>query len=107
MRRARTLVAATALGFAALTVAVPAAYADSPADSSSSSEKTWSGGDGGKWEENKTDGTWKTPHGGPHAGIGFLDEGAGLATGGVLIAGGLGLGYVALRRGSATGAARA
>ncbi|WP_436772274.1 hypothetical protein [Yinghuangia sp. YIM S09857] len=107
MRRARTLVAGAALGFAALTIAVPSAHADSHTPESSSTEKSWSGGDGGKWEEKKRSGEYKAPQGGPHAGIGILDDGAGLATGGALIAGGLGLGVHALRRRTTTGAAQA
>lgn len=107
MRRARTLVAGTALGFAALTLAVPAAHADShapePAAGSSENtpEKSWSGGEGGKWEENKK------PQGGPHAGIGALDDNAGLAAGGVLVAGGLGLAAYAVRRRPSVGGAQA
>ncbi|UGQ10790.1 hypothetical protein LO772_28850 [Yinghuangia sp. ASG 101] len=108
MRRVRTLVAGTALGFAALTLAVPAAHADShgsgPAagsSDSSSPDKSWSGGESGKWEENKK------PHGGPHAGIGALDDNAGLAAGGVLVAGGLGLAAYAVRRRPVVGGARA
>lgn len=105
MRRVRTLVAGTALGFAALTLAVPAAHAEShaPGDSSGSSspEKSWTGGDSGKWEETKK------PHGGPHAGIGALDDNAGLAAGGVLVAGGLGLAAYALRRRPVVDGARA
>jgi uncharacterized low-complexity protein len=52
------------------------------------------GSDGKSWKENKS------PHGGVHTGIGgsFLDDGAGLATGAALIAGGVGLGVYALRR---------
>ncbi|HSA49811.1 MAG TPA: hypothetical protein VLH10_06825 [Yinghuangia sp.] len=106
MRRVRTLVAGTALGFAALTFAVPAAHADShasdPAASSDSSDKSWGGSsEGGKWEENKK------PHGGPHAGIGSLDNSAGLAAGGVLVAGGLGLAAYAVRRRPVAGGAQA
>lgn len=101
MRRVRTLVAGTALGFAALTLAVPAAHADSHApgassgSSDSSADKSWTSGsssESGKWEEDKK------PHGGPHAGIGALDDNAGLAAGGVLVAGGLGLAAYAMRR---------
>ncbi|MEU0938907.1 hypothetical protein [Embleya sp. NPDC005971] len=61
MRRARALVAGTALGFAALTLAVPSAYADAPApvkpDSgpaapeNGASEKSWSGES--KWTPEK------------------------------------------------------
>lgn len=108
MRRARTLVAASALGFAALTVAVPAAHADvptpAPTSHSDKGDKSWSGGESGKWDENK-DSKHQRPHGGPHAGIG-MDDG-GLAAGGVLIAGGLGLGVYALRRRTVSGAAQA
>ncbi|MET7302345.1 hypothetical protein [Embleya sp. NPDC005575] len=62
MRRVRALVAGTALGFAALTLAVPSAYADAPApakpDSGSAasengaSEKPWSGET--KWTPEKS-----------------------------------------------------
>ncbi|MFI6588636.1 hypothetical protein [Embleya sp. NPDC050493] len=61
MRRARALVAGTALGFAALTLAVPSAYADAPApvkpdsgqaaSENGSSEKSWSGES--KWTPEK------------------------------------------------------
>jgi hypothetical protein len=116
MRRVRTLVAGTALGFAALTLAVPAAYADA-GPSSGSHDKSWSSSDekdskfsdhkeGDQKEGDHKEGE-KRPHGGPHAGVGFLDDGASLATGGVLIAGGLGLGYYALRRRPAAGLANA
>ncbi|MGA4539422.1 hypothetical protein ACPA54_05455 [Uniformispora flossi] len=108
MRRVRTLVAGTALGFAALTMAVPAAYADA-GPSAADSGKSWSSG-----EEHKSGGMEKDsgeqkgrPHGGPHAGVGILDDGAGLATGAVLIAGGLGLGAYALRRRTSSGTAAA
>lgn len=114
MRRARTFVAATAIAFAGLGIAVPAAHADSHTSDSSSnssgSDKSWSGSDGGSWsgkESGKESDHKKAPHGGPHAGIGILDEGAGLATGGVLIAGGLGLGVYALRRRTSSGLAGA
>ncbi|MDI2129000.1 hypothetical protein [Yinghuangia seranimata] len=119
MRRVRTLVAGTALGFAALTLAVPSAYADAaPAPHDKSSSES----DGGYWEATKGDdgkkedgkkeehgkeehGKGEHPHGGPHAGIGILDDGAGLATGAALIAGGLGFGAYALRRRPTSGAA--
>lgn len=111
MRRVRTLVAGTALGFAALTIAVPAAYADA-GPSAPDSGKSWSSSSG---EEHKSGGSWEKdsgeqkgrPHGGPHAGVGILDDGAGLATGAVLIAGGLGLGAYALRRRTTSGPAAA
>lgn len=57
MRRARALVAGTALGFAALTLAVPSAYADAPAPvkpepaPAADSEKAWSGE--AKWTPEK------------------------------------------------------
>ncbi|WTX01038.1 hypothetical protein OG216_47345 (plasmid) [Streptomycetaceae bacterium NBC_01309] len=106
MRRARTLVAASALGFAALTLAAPAAHADTPTPMPTShADKSWSGGEGGKWDQNK-DAKHQRPHGGPHAGIG-MDDGAGIAAGGALIAGGLGLGVYALRRRTVPGAAQA
>ncbi|OPC78388.1 hypothetical protein B4N89_40240 [Embleya scabrispora] len=134
MRRARALVAGSVLGFAALTLAVPAAYADVPApvkpDSAPSApgnggqEKSWSGE--GKWTPEKGgessedkggeggshEKSWKehkSPHGGVHTGIGgsFLDDGAALGTGAALIAGGVGVGVYALRRRPAVSAARA
>ncbi|MCF2531061.1 LPXTG cell wall anchor domain-containing protein [Yinghuangia soli] len=104
MHRVRTLVAASVIGFAALTVAVPAAHADSPAPTDHG-DKSWSGGDGGKWDHNKGEGKHERPHGGPHTGIG-TDDG-GLVAGGALIAGGLGLGVYALRRRTVSGAAQA
>ncbi|MGW1992925.1 hypothetical protein [Embleya sp. NPDC001921] len=56
MRRARALVAGTALGFAALTLAAPSAYADAPAPvkpepAASDSEKSYSGE--AKWTPEK------------------------------------------------------
>ncbi|NUU21462.1 MAG: hypothetical protein HOV68_08095, partial [Streptomycetaceae bacterium] len=94
MRRARTLVAGAALGFAALTCAVPTAYADAHGSdggsAEKSAEKSWPGGDGSSWESKDGDEHHKGPHGGPHAGVGILDDGAGVATGAALVAGGLG-----------------
>ncbi|MFE2724751.1 hypothetical protein [Kitasatospora sp. NPDC059327] len=127
MRSARTLLAGAAVA-AALTVAAPAAYADGSADknltwqekqdkaaspdgqktweekqdkgsSSSSSEKDYKGGEEHKAEE-------KTPHGGVHTGGGGLAlSGGGLASGAVLLLGGLGAGALALRRGRRTSGA--
>jgi hypothetical protein len=131
MRRVRTLVAGSAIAFAALTMSAPAAFAnDAPAPKSEngasapdngSHEKSWTGehksedgkgseskghegkGDEDKGGEGSDDKSWKehkSPHGGVHTGIGgsFLEDGAGLATGAALIAGGVGLGVYALRR---------
>ncbi|MEV8097785.1 hypothetical protein [Kitasatospora sp. NPDC085879] len=52
-------------------------------------------------KETKADGSWadKAPHGGVHTGGGGIAvSGGGLATGAALLAGGLGVGTVALRR---------
>ncbi|MGC0416532.1 hypothetical protein [Embleya sp. AB8] len=136
MRRARTLVAGSALGFAALTLAIPAAYADAPApvkpdagqhSSGGAPEKPWAGD--GKWTPDKANEhssedkgesssheksgkehkDHKSPHGGVHTGIGgaFLDDGAALGTGAALIAGGVGVGIYALRRRPGATAAQA
>ncbi|MYS80873.1 hypothetical protein [Embleya scabrispora] len=51
MRRVRVLVAGTALGFAALTLAVPSAYADEPS-SENNSDKSWSADS--KWTPDKS-----------------------------------------------------
>jgi hypothetical protein len=123
MRRVRVLVAGTALGFAALTLAVPSAYADEPS-SENNSDKSWSadskwtpdkssehsdskGNDG--YSHDKSGKDHKSPHGGVHTGIGgaFLDDGAALGTGAALIAGGIGMGAYALRRRSGAAAAQA
>ncbi|MGV9270919.1 hypothetical protein ACWDRR_40505 [Kitasatospora sp. NPDC003701] len=127
MRSARTLLAGAAVA-AALTVAAPAAYADGSADknltwqekqdkaaspdgqktweekqdkgSSSSSEKDYKSGEEHKAAEEKT------PHGGVHTGGGGLAlSGGGLASGAVLLLGGLGAGALALRRGRRTSGA--
>ncbi|WP_331767309.1 hypothetical protein [Embleya sp. NBC_00896] len=99
MRRVRTLVAGSALGFAALTLAVPAAYADgqpaphnAPAAENGSGEKSHSSegkwtpekeaekkyeesdkGGEGSYEKSSHEKSWKdhkSPHGGVHTGIG-------------------------------------
>ncbi|WP_030267586.1 hypothetical protein [Streptomyces sp. NRRL B-24484] len=67
--------------------------------SESKSEGKSEGKDSGK--ETKAEGSWadKAPHGGVHTGGGGIAvSGSGLATGAALLAGGLGVGTVALRR---------
>ncbi|MFG3055871.1 hypothetical protein ACGFZP_33660 [Kitasatospora sp. NPDC048239] len=73
--------------------------ADSKSDSKSDS-KTESKGEESKGEE------YKAPHGGVHTGGGGLAlSGGGLASGAVLLLGGLGAGAIALRRGRRTAGA--
>ncbi|WP_327683521.1 hypothetical protein [Kitasatospora sp. NBC_00458] len=122
MRSARTLLAGAAVA-AVLTVGAPLAYADGASDqgknltwqekqekgSSPEGQKSWeekqkgSSGEEHKAEESKG-GEYKadekTPHGGVHTGGGGLAlSGGGLASGAVLLLGGLGAGAIALRRG--------
>ncbi|MFJ9948684.1 hypothetical protein [Kitasatospora sp. NPDC091207] len=121
MRSARTLLAGAAVA-AALTVAAPAAYADGSADknltwqekqdkaASPDGQKTWEekqdkgASSSSSGEEHKAE--EKTPHGGVHTGGGGLAlSGGGLASGAVLLLGGLGAGALALRRGRRTSGA--
>ncbi|MED7952626.1 hypothetical protein PUR61_18900 [Streptomyces sp. BE20] len=122
MRSARTLLAGAAVA-AVLTAGAPLAYADGAADpgknltwqekqekgASAEGQKTWeekqkgSSGEEHKAEEYKG-GEYKAdekaPHGGVHTGGGGLAlSGGGLASGAVLLLGGLGAGAIALRRG--------
>ncbi|MEW1907187.1 hypothetical protein AB0442_01855 [Kitasatospora sp. NPDC085895] len=71
--------------------------------SGSTSDMTYESKSEGKdsGEETKAEGSWadKAPHGGVHTGGGGIAvSGSGLATGAALLAGGLGVGTVALRR---------
>ncbi|WP_329490969.1 hypothetical protein OG618_31460 [Kitasatospora sp. NBC_01246] len=130
MRSARTLLAGAAVA-AALTVAAPAAYADGTADknltwqekqdkaAAPDGQKTWddkqdkaapsvpsapAAPSAPSGEEHKAE--EKTPHGGVHTGGGGLAlSGGGLASGAVLLLGGLGAGAIALRRGRRTSGA--
>ncbi|MGW6917287.1 hypothetical protein ACWGB8_26170 [Kitasatospora sp. NPDC054939] len=108
MRSARTLLAGAAVA-AALTVGAPAAYADGGADTGRN--LTWeekqekaSGAEGQKtWEEKQGKGgseeEHKAPKGGVHTGGGGLAvSGGGVASGAVLLLGGIGVGAYALRR---------
>ncbi|AUY48535.1 hypothetical protein [Streptomyces sp. CB01881] len=122
MRSARTLLAGAVVAAAALTVAAPAAFADGSDKNltwqekqdkaaSPDGQKTWdekqdkdssssgsSGSSGYSGEEQKAE--EKAPHGGVHTGGGGLAlSGGGLASGAVLLLGGLGAGAIALRKG--------
>ncbi|MYW01016.1 hypothetical protein [Streptomyces sp. SID3343] len=79
------------------------AYGKDDAGGKGAEDKGGDASDGKSWKEHKS------PHGGVHTGIGgsFLDDGAGLATGAALIAGGVGLGVYALRRRTSPAAAAA
>ncbi|WP_406195476.1 hypothetical protein OH807_07565 [Kitasatospora sp. NBC_01560] len=116
MRSARTLLAGAVVA-AALTVGAPAAFADGTDKNLTWQEKQDKGStaEGQKsWEEKQDKGSSssssssgeehkaeeKTPHGGVHTGGGGLAlSGGGLASGAVLLLGGLGAGAFALRKG--------
>ncbi|MEU6239198.1 hypothetical protein [Kitasatospora sp. NPDC047058] len=114
MRSARTLLAGAVVA-AALTVGAPAAFADGSDKNLTWQEKQDKAAtpDGQKtWEEkqdksapatgedHKAEEKEKAPHGGVHTGGGGLAlSGGGLASGAVLLLGGLGAGAFALRKG--------
>ncbi|WP_371502330.1 hypothetical protein OG871_34980 [Kitasatospora sp. NBC_00374] len=111
MRSVRTFATGAAIAAALLLGAPAVAHADVTSDSGSH-EKAWDGSDkeakdsskeakpteehskGDK--EEKSD--YAKPHGGVHTGGGGLVSGSGAATGAVLLAGGIGVSALAMRR---------
>lgn len=112
MRSARTMLATAAVAAAVLTAGAPAAFADGGTDKGPNltwqekQEKAASPEGQKAWEEKQAKGgptEEKAPHGGVHTGGGGLAlSGGGLASGAVLLLGGLGVGALALRRGRRT-----
>ncbi|MFJ1709524.1 hypothetical protein [Kitasatospora sp. NPDC088346] len=111
MRSARTLATGAAIAATLLLGAPAVAHADVAGDSGSH-EKAWEGSDkevkdsskeatpteehgkGGKEEKAE----YAKPHGGVHTGGGGLVAGGGAATGAVLLAGGIAVSALAIRR---------